>query len=466
MIRLSGLDAGFLYAETKSLHMHTLKVAVVERANAQPGWFSFDELGAVLGANLHKLPPFRRRLARVPFGLDHPRWVDDDGFELSRHLRHVTARAPGGAVELCEIVSEVAGKQLDRRLPLWQITAVDGLACGRVAFIAKLHHSMADGVAANELLMNVLDLEGSAPSDEAPPAWEPEAPPTDGALLRDAVREVGARALSLPRLLQRTTRNALALGALVRGRGAEGAVPFRTPKTPFNAALTPRRTFATAELSMDALRRLRRAADVSLNDVFLAIVAGALRAYLSRRGAAIDRPLVAGVPASTESADGRLFGNRVSNLFASLPIHEPDPARRLRLIHDGMVVAKERHAVMGPDMLASWAEYAPGGPYGAVMRAWSRLGVADKVAAPINLVVSSVPGPKSPLSLGDVRLVSIHSIGPILEGIGLNLTAWSYVDKLLIGLMACPEHVPDLWRLVDDLGESARELEAAVFATA
>lgn len=462
MIRLSGLDAGFLYAETKSLHMHTLKVAVVERAAAKAGWFSFDELVEVLGANLHKLPPFRRRLATVPFGLGHPRWVDDERFELSRHLRHVTARAPGGAAELCEIVSDVAGQQLDRRLPLWQITAVDGLADDRVAFIAKLHHSMADGVAANELLMNVLDLEGSLRVDEPPPPWEPAPPPTDGELVRDALREAGARVASLPRLVRRTTKNALALGALVRGATGEGAVPFRTPRTPFNAALTPRRTFATAELSMASLRELRRAADVSLNDVFLAVVAGALRAYLSRRGVPVDRPLVAGVPASTESPDGRLFGNRVSNLFASLPIHERDPARRLAMIHDGMVVAKQRHAVMGPDMLASWAEYAPGGPYGAVMRAWSRLGVADRVAAPINLVVSTVPGPKSQLTLGDVRLVSIHSIGPILEGIGLNVTAWSYVDKLLIGLMACPEHVPDLWRLVDDVGESARELSVAL----
>ncbi len=460
MIPLSGLDAGFLYGETRSLHLHTLKVAVVERALAKPGWFSFDELVEVLGANLHKLPPFRRRLAMVPFGLGHPRWVDDEHFELSRHLRHVTARAPGGAVELCEIVSEVAGRQLDRRLPLWQITAVDGLAGDRVAFIAKLHHSMADGVAANELLMNVLDLEGSLRVDEPPPPWEPEPAPTELELLRDAAREAASRALSLPRLVRRTTKNALALGALVRGATGEGAVPFRTPRTPFNAALTPRRTFATAELSLESLRAVRRAAGVTLNDVFLAVVAGALRAYLSRRGVPVDRPLVAGVPASTESPDGRLFGNRVSNLFASLPIHEAQSARRLAMVHDGMVVAKARHAAIGPDMLASWAEYAPGGPYGAVMRAWSRLGVADKVAAPINLVVSSVPGPKSQLSLGDVRLVSIHSIGPILEGIGLNITAWSYVDRLLVGLMACPEHVPDIWRLVDDLDHAARELSA------
>lgn len=458
MIRLSGLDAGFLYAETKSLHMHTLKVAVVERTNATPGWFSFDEFQRVLGENLHRLPPFRRRLANVPFGIDHPRWVDDGGFELSRHLRHVVADAPGGDRELCKIVSDVAGQQLDRRLPLWQITAVDGLTNDRVAFIAKLHHSMADGTAANELLMNVLDLEGSVRRSEPAPPWEPEAPPTDGELLRDAAREVAARALSLPRLLRRTTQNALALSALVRGTTETGAVPFRTPKTPFNGALTPRRTFATTEVSMDALRDVRRAAQVSLNDVFLAVVAGGLRTYLGRRGVAIDRPLVAGVPASTESREGRLSGNRVSNLFASLPIHVADPRTRLSMIHDGMAIAKARHATMGPDMLASWAEYAPGGPYGAVMRTWSRFGVADRVNAPINLVVSSVPGPKSQLTLGDVRLVSIHSIGPILEGIGLNVTAWSYVDKLLVGLMSCPEHIPDMWQLVEDVDRAADEL--------
>jgi hypothetical protein len=152
----------------------------------------------------------------------------------------------------------------------------------------------------------------------------------------------------------------------------------------------------------------------------------------------------------------------VSNLFAALPTHLADPLERLRMIHEVMVDAKQRHAALGPEMLASWAEYAPAGPYGALMRAWSRGKMSDHVRAPINLVLSNVPGPPAPLCINTVRLVSIHSIGPVLEGIGLNVTAWSYVGRLQVAVLACPEHVPDIWQLVSDMNAAHRELLAAV----
>jgi diacylglycerol O-acyltransferase / wax synthase len=467
MERLTGLDAGFLYSETPSLHMHTIKVAVVEPTGGAaggggPGWYSFERFRDTLAANIHRLPPFRRRLLSVPLGIDHPRWIEDRTFDIDRHLLRATAAAPGGPRELAALVSESAGKQLDRSRPLWEITAVEGLAHGRVGFIAKIHHAVADGGAANELLMNILELEtGALP--RAPLAsvapWQPEDAPSSLELLRDGSRHLARRVGGLPSLVAGPARSVRALAAHVRSSDVAGAVPFKTPATPFNRALTPRRTFATAELPLSELRAVRRATGVTLNDVFLSVCAGALRRYLTRRSALPDRPLVAGVPSSTALGErGRLHGNRVSNLFGLLPTHIADPLERVAVVHAAMEEAKRRQAALGPEMLASWAEYAAPFPYATMMRAWSRSGMASRVVPPINLVVSSVPGPPSPLCLGAVRLASIHSIGPILEGVGLNITAWSYVDRLLVGFLACPEHVPDPWLLVDDLEASHAEL--------
>jgi WS/DGAT/MGAT family acyltransferase len=235
-------------------------------------------------------------------------------------------------------------------------------------------------------------------------------------------------------------------------------LPFDTPKTRFNTALTPHRIFTMSTLSLDDVKAVKNAFGTSVNDVVLAIVAGALRCYLYEHGELPDRPLVAGVPVSTAAEPDRLGGNKVSNMFTALRTDIEDPIERLRAISEVTKEAKEFHNVLGSEMLRDWSEITPPRPFAWFMRMYSRRQLAAKHRPPINLVVSNVPGPPSPLSIADARIVTLYSMGPILEGIGLNVTVWSYVDSLNFGLVSCPEFAPDLWALTDALGVELAEL--------
>jgi WS/DGAT/MGAT family acyltransferase len=452
--RLTGLDAGFLYMETPTLHMHTLKISVVDPSSV-PGGYSFQMFKDVLEQRLHLLPPFRRRIVEVPMRVHHPVWIEDPNFDLSHHVRRVGCPAPGGMHEFAELVSDIASRQLERHRPLWEIWVIEGLEDGKIAFVAKIHHSVADGIAAASLLANVAaDLTGQPAAD----AWRGEDVPRRWELFRDAVKDLGRELLGLPKLLRQTMRNMRAVRTKRSESELAPPLPFQTPRTRFNTSLTPHRIFTMSTLSLDDVKTVKNAFDATVNDVILAVVAGALRRYLYEHGELPDRPLVAGVPVSTAADPERLAGNKVSNMFTALRTDLEDPIERLRAIHDVTKAAKEFHNVLGTEMLRDWSEITPPRPFAWFMRMYSRRGLAARHRPPINLVVSNVPGPRAPLSIADANIVALYSMGPILEGIGLNVTVWSYVDSINFGLVSCPELAPDLWTLTDAMGDELAEL--------
>ncbi len=214
-------------------------------------------------------------------------------------------------------------------------------------------------------------------------------------------------------------------------------------------------------MSLDDVKAVKNALGVTLNDVVLAVTAGALRRYLERHGELPDKPLVAGVPVSTRqgaSDDEEFRANSVSNMFTALRSDIADPIERVQTISDVTKVAKEVHQALGADMLADWSELTPPRPFAAWMRTYSRFRLAERHRPPINLVVSNVPGPSVPLHIAGARLVSLYSMGPILEGIGLNVTVWSYLDQLNWGVVSTPEAMPDLWDFTTDLHDALDEL--------
>src|SRR5437764_1989080 len=360
MERLTGIDAGFLYMETPTLHMHTLKISIVDPTTV-PGGYSFARVGEVLGERLHLLPPFRRRLVEVPGGLHHPLWVEDPDFDLAHHLHRAEIAAPGGPHQLGELISDIASRQLDRSHPLWELWVVEGIEHGHIGFVAKIHHAAADGVAAAAMLANVLDAEadpGGRPQDEADPAdaggppqdgadaapvappsrpWRPEPIPTGTERLVGALRDLLRNLATLPGLVRRTAAGLTAVVRRRRSGALSPPLPFSTPRTSFNRALTPNRWFAMASLPLEEVKAVRRAFGVTINDVVLALCAGALRRYLDERGELPERPLLAGVPVSTGTPDQpegpRLAGNRVSNLFTSLRTDIADPVERRHALH-------------------------------------------------------------------------------------------------------------------------------------
>ncbi len=472
--RLSGLDASFLYNETPALHMHTLKYSVLDLAGVDGG-FTVDRLREELARRLHLLPPFRRRLVEVPLGLHHPVWIEDPDFDLAAHVRRMGVPAPGGRREMDGVIGELASWQLDRRRPLWECWVLDGLAddlddpvahppSGRhVGFLVKMHHAMADGLAAAALLANVMEVD---PDAEPPPPdvpWRPDPVPSAWRLLADAVVDAVANLRRLPALVRRTVTGGRAVAERRKGAAVSPPVPIlHTPNAHFNSRLTAHRAFATADLALDDVRAVRAAFGVSVNDVVLALVGGALRAELLATGRLPDRPLVAGVPVAADPESARLSGNRVGNLFTSLCTDVADPVERLLAIHAVTGAGKEVQNLLGVEMLGDWMEYAPPKPYSWFMRQYGRFGVADRHRPPINLVVSNVPGPRAPLYAAGARLAGIWSVGPIVEGVGLNVTVWSYLDRVHVGVIGCREHWDDLHVVPDGMAAALAELVARI----
>ena len=463
MERLSGLDAGFLYMETPTLHMHTLKVAVLDRPPGDE--LPFTEIHDEIRARLPLLPPFRRRIVDVPFGFHHPVWIEDPDFDLDYHIRRVLLPTPGDRRQLDDAIADIASVPLDRRRPLWRMHVFEGLDDGRIAVLVKIHHAVADGIASAALLANVMS--SRAETEDLPvDDWHPEPIPTRRELLRDAFRDHLTQLRDFPRLLHRTISNVRALVRHRRQSSVSTPMPMlNTPRTSFNGSLTARRSFVTTSIGERQLRSIRDAFDVTVNDVVLGIVSGAVRSYLLARHELPAVSLVAGVPVAADTSEQRLGGNRVSNLFTSLATDEADPIRRLHRIHEVTAEAKQLQRLLGRETLGDWVQYTPPRPWAWFMRQYSRRHIADRHPPAINLVVSNVPGPSVPLYAAGAELKELYSVGPVLEGIGLNVTVWSYLDRLFVGVLACRDEVPEPWLITDAMQDAVTELATAAAQT-
>ena len=464
MERMEGVDAGYLYLETPTMHMHTLKIAVLDPDE------QFDDvrLTEQLLARLHLLPPFQRRVLPVPFSLNHPLWIADRPVDPARHVFRHDIPAPGGMTGLEELIGRIASTPLDRSVPLWEVHVCEGFGDGKVAVVAKIHHAVADGGAANALLTNVTDvgeepLAGPTPGSAADPATLEPTPSRVAQIrlaLTDAIRQAG----TLPGLLWTTIR---AVAAVLRHKGeSDVAVPrpvLDVPTTSFNGALTARRSFATAALPLADIQQVRRAHEVTVNDVVLAVVAGALRRWLAARGETPSGALVAGVPVGTDEPGDppRLGGNRVSNLFTTLATDVADPHQRVSTISRTTAESKRIQRTLGPDMLRDWVQFTPPAPLSAAMNLYSRAGLASRHPPPFNVIVSGVRGPDEIVTIAGARLADLFSVGPILEGVGLNVTAWSYDDRMNFSLLSCPDLLSDLGPLVAELGPALQELRSS-----
>ncbi len=460
---MTGLDAKFLYSETPTTHMHTIKV-VVSDVSAVEGGFSYEALTEVLRQLLVRLPPFRRRVVPVPWGLGHPVWVEDPEFELSRHLRRSRLSAPGSDHQLAAAIAGFASTQLPRDRPLWELLVVEGLAGERIAAVVKIHHAVADGSAAVALLRNVLQAATVEPSPEpVDDPWHPEPIPTRRQLLTLAAGQQVARWKGLPHLVRRWMAQTRSSERRRRSFTPKPPLPLHhIPRTSFNASITSERVFAMTTLPLDEFKAVRRATGTTLNDVYLAVCGGALRRYLHDRGELPERPLLASVPVSTDPNLDRLSGNQVDSLYVSIATDVADSRQRLLQIHQGAQASKEVRKLLGHDLLAQRADIVPPQIYRSIVRFWGRSHIADHVHPPLNVVLSNVAGPSDRIFFGPVEVEALYSVGPILEGIGLNITAWSYSGALGVSLLACPASVPQPWLIIDALHDALDELRAAV----
>jgi diacylglycerol O-acyltransferase / wax synthase len=460
MQRLTGLDAAFLALETPSTHMHVMATMVLDPSES-PGGFTVDTMRKLIAERLPRLEPFRRRVVDIPFGVHHPVWIEDPDFDLDYHVRRAALPAPGGMTELAELTAEIAGRQLDRRRPLWELWVVEGLEHGHIGIIAKMHHAAIDGVLGVDLMTEIFDLE-SNPAPK-PPAELPKAErlPSDAELLIGAMTSIARQPLRMVRAARNLARSATRVAQRIRAQPVNAGVPLTAPPTPLNGVLTPHRRVTFASVPLADVKDVKRAFGVTVNDVVLAVCAGALRRFLDARGDVPDKPLLAAIPASVRGRDQRgVMGNRVSAMFATLATQLDDPTDRLFAARDVMSGAKQMHEDIGGNTLHEWAEMAAPVMFSRGMRLYERL-VQGRHPPIVNLIVSNVPGPSFPLYCAGARLVSLFPLGPVLAGTGLNITVLSYLDSVGFGLIGCREIVPDIDDIAAAVPDALAELVKA-----
>jgi len=458
MQRLSGLDASFLYLETPAQPLHVCSILELD-TSTMPGGYTFDRLRDELALRIKAMPEFREKLADSAFNLDHPVWVEDNDFDVSRHLHRIGLPPPGGRVELAEIAGHIASLPLNRTRPLWEMWAIEGVAGtdaqqgGRMAVMTKVHHAAVDGVTGANLMSQLCTTEADAPAPE----------PVDGVgggsefeiALTGAVK-FAARPLRLANALTDTASTVVK--TVMRARsGQTMSAPFGAPRTAFNDTITSHRNIAYAQLDLGDIKKVKDYFGVKVNDVVLALVSGVLRQFLLDRGELPDAPLVAMVPVSVHGKSDRPGRNQVSGMFASLETHISDPVERIKAIAAANSVAKQHSSAIKATLLQDWSQFAAPAVFGMAMRAYARTSLTKRIPVH-NLVVSNVPGPQVPLYFLGSEVKAMYPLGPIFQGSGLNITVMSLTGKLDVGIIACPELLPDLWELADDFAVGMEEL--------
>jgi len=489
MKQLSGLDATFLHMETASQFGHVSSLCIYEKPSG-----AYDPLAAFrrqVERRLHLLEPLRRRLVEVPLGLDHPFWIEDPDFDLDFHIRHTGVPPPGDDEQLQELVARLIGRPLDRAHPLWEMYVIEGLANDRFAVLTKIHHATVDGASGAELTMLILDATPDAADVTPDVDWRPDPAPTDMQVLARAsvnlVRKPGRALLLSARALRElgeATRNPAIIEAsrqwrrslrgplgqlLNRGRKRDEerdpppSLPTAmAPRTPFNGPITAHRKFAFRAASLQQVKDIKNALGATVNDVVMAVCAGALRTYLEKRNELPDAPLVSMIPVSIRTGEETdKWTNRVSGLLALLPTNEPDPIERVRKVHDAMVSSKELFNAIPADTLTDFAQFPSPAMFARATRMAVRWRLADRFNPPANLVISNVPGPREPLYAAGAKLLHYFPVSTIVDGQGLNITVQSYLDSLDFGLVSCRELVPDVGDLADDI---IREIDALAVA--
>ncbi|WP_181313026.1 wax ester/triacylglycerol synthase family O-acyltransferase [Nocardioides campestrisoli] len=477
MRRLSGEDAGFLYMEQPEQPMNSMALGVLEPSVLEPSAaLTLADLRAHLERRLDELPSFRWRILPVPLRLHHPVAVDDPDFDLDRHLRHVTLPPGATDADLEALFAEIAEEHLDRDRPLWQVVLVDGLDGGgdgaRQAVIAKYHHCLADGVAAIfnfSRIFSDTDFSDTDFSDTgrgpgpAGTAYRPRRLPGPGRLVRDALLDHVRAWPRLPGLVLRTLRGVRAVRA--RRRTARVEVPgfdAQAPWTPLNDAFTVRRSYVRAELSLAGVKQVKDAAGGTLNDVVLAVVAGALCRYLPARGGLPERPLLTTVPVSTEGTQAlsRQWGNHFWSFTTTLATDVSDPWERLAVIGACAREGKARLELLGVGLVPDWLDVLPPLLVEPGARAMLERGRTARESVDASILVSNVRGPAEPWSLRGRVFADLHVDGPPSNGVGVNVMVWSYGDRLLLGCLAFADSLDDPAAFRSALLDSFAELHA------
>jgi diacylglycerol O-acyltransferase len=453
---MSPTDSLFLMAETREHPMHVGGLQLF----VPPDGADADDVGQIFQQMISVddvRPLFRKRARRSVTSLGLWGWQRDDDFDIEHHVRHNALPRPGRVLELLALCGRLHSNLLDRHRPLWEATLIEGLADGRFAMYLKAHHALVDGVSAQRLLQSGLSEDPDR--RDMPPPWarQPESekkrPPREERLdlnhaARSALNVLG-EAAGLPGALARTVNRGL----------HEQAAPlsFSAPRSMLNVPITGARRFAAQSWPIERIRRVGKAADATLNDVVLAMCSGALRSYLVGLDALPDSPLIAMVPVSLHVDDHhREGGNAIGVVMCNLGTHLTDPGARLAAISASMTDGKAAMAGMSAVQIMAMSAIGV-----SPLALAPLLGVQNLLRPPFNLVISNVPGSRSPLYYNGARLDGLYPLSIPVDGQALNITCSSYSDSMAFGLTGCRRSVPHLQRMLGHLDDELLLLESA-----
>jgi WS/DGAT/MGAT family acyltransferase len=409
----------------------------------------YADIVAMVDARLDLVPRFRQKVRFVPFELGRPVWVDDPHFNIEYHLRHTALPSPGGEGELRKLVGRVMSQQLDRSKPLWEIWVVEGLEDGRWAMLAKTHHALVDGVSGTDLLAVLMDLSADAPHPEHS-EWVARPLPSGFQLVVDALENIvrspyeqlrAARAQA--RVVRRMAHAALEVAG---GFVALSGLVRPTPLSSLNGPLGPNRRYAWATTSVDDIKQVRKALGGTFNDVVLASITNGFRELLLARGEDAERVVRTLVPVSVRPRDasGRAvgdgtFANKVSAMFAELPVDIEDPVLRLHTITDQMKDLKDSKQAVAGEALTSMSGFAPPMLLALGMRLATRAGQRN-----VNTVTTNVPGPQFPLYAAGRRMVRAFPYVPLGGQIRLGIAIFSYDGEVNFGITGDYDSTKDI----------------------
>jgi diacylglycerol O-acyltransferase len=458
--RLSPLDASFLHAEDDVSHMHIGSVGIFE--GPAP---AFEDVTAMVRGKLALVPRYRQVVRFVPFDLGRPVWGDDAHFALDYHLRHSALPPPGDETKLRHFVGRVMGQQLDRSKPLWEIWVVEGLAGGRWAMVAKTHHALVDGVAGTDLLALIMDLSPEA-TPAAPDEWRPRPAPGPARLAAEALVDMVRSPYEQLRALRAATRlprQALRQGLdVARGLSSMLGVVRPLPRSSLNGPLGPHRRYAWTTTSVDDVKRVRKSLGGTFNDVVLAAITRGFRDLLLERGEPVDRVVRSLVPVSVRPRDssGMAVGdatlaNKVSAMFAELPVGIEDPLERLHAVTAQMEGLKQSKEALAGEALTSLSGFAPPMLLALGMRLATRVAQRN-----VNTVTTNVPGPQFPLYVLGRRMTAVYPYVPLAGQVRIGVAIFSYDGTVSFGVTADRDSTPDLEVLVEGIGRGMDELLA------
>jgi diacylglycerol O-acyltransferase len=455
MERLSPIDVSFLDHEERGSHMHIGAVMVFE--GPPPAYADFR---SHIESRLHLVPRYRQKLAYPRLQMGRPMWVDDPGFNIDYHVRHTALPSPGSEEQLRNLVGRVFSQRLDRSKPLWELWLIQGLEDNRFALINKTHHSLVDGVSGVDLTTVLFDTRPT-PTPIEGEGWTPRVEPSEAALIAEGVKGLAEAPTRLARraldAARRPRETAVELREAAEGLGGIAWKLINPPpQTPLNQPIGPHRRVLWIRFPLDDLKAIKNSLGGTVNDVFLAVVSGALGRWLRRRGIRTEGLELRGIVPVSVRADEKkgALGNQITAMLGSLPVYAEDPVERLRIVSESMRGLKESKQAVGAETLTRLQGFAPP----TILAQASRLNFSTRA---YNLLVTNVPGPQFPLYLLGREMEELAPVPFLAPERALAVAIMSYNGSVDIGLMGDYDAMSDLDDFGRDIEQSVAELLAA-----